>query len=125
MNNLRSEYDQNGYVIARKAIDAGLAEETVQHVHWLIERNPGVRPERLHHHLLARDPFMHRLVGDARLVDIAEQFLGPECRDVCRTLYRQTPGRWSGCAVASRRVLLAPRADGGDDFVGCGDAFDG
>ena len=40
MKNLRREYDQNGYVIAR-------------------------------------DPFMHRLVGDERLVDIAEQFLGP------------------------------------------------
>ena len=61
MNNLRSEYDQNGYAIARNAIDAALAEETVQHVHWLIERNPGVRPERLHHNLLARDMFRVRL----------------------------------------------------------------
>ena len=92
MNNLRSEYDQNGYVIARKAIDAGLAEETVQHVHWLIERNPGVRPERLHHHLLARDPFMHRLVGDERLVDIAEQFLGPDVAMFAAHYIAKPPG---------------------------------
>ncbi len=77
MKNLRREYDQQGYVIARKAIDPALAAETVQHVHWLCKRNPGVRPEHLHHHLLARDPFMHRLVGDERLADMAEQFLGP------------------------------------------------
>ena len=77
MKNLRSKYNQQGYVIARKAIDPALAAETVQHVHWLCKRNPGVRPEHLHHHLLARDPFMHRLVGDERLADMAEQFLGP------------------------------------------------
>jgi len=74
---LRKEYDEKGYVIARNAIDAGLAQEMVDHVHWLMERNPGVRPERLHHSLMAHDPFMHRLVGDERLLDITEQFLGP------------------------------------------------
>lgn len=74
---LRKEYDEKGYVIARNAIDAGLAQEMVNHVHWLMERNPGVRPERLHHSLMAHDPFMHRLVGDERLLDITEQFLGP------------------------------------------------
>lgn len=74
---LRKEYDQNGYTIAHNAIDPDLAEETAQHVQWLIEKHPGVRPERLHHNLLAHDPFMHRLVGDERLLDIAEQFLGP------------------------------------------------
>lgn len=74
---LRKEYDEKGYVVARNAIDAGLAQEMVDHVHWLMERNPGVRPERLHHSLMAHDPFMHRLVGDERLLDITEQFLGP------------------------------------------------
>jgi ectoine hydroxylase-related dioxygenase (phytanoyl-CoA dioxygenase family) len=74
---LRQEYDANGYVIARNAIDAGLAQETVDHVHWLVKKYPDLRPERLHHNLLAHDPFMHRLVGDDRLLDIAEQFIGP------------------------------------------------
>ena len=74
---LRKEYDEKGYVIVRKAIDADLAGETAAHVHWLAERNPGVRPERFMHDMLVTDPFMHRLVSDARLVDIVEQFLGP------------------------------------------------
>ena len=75
--NLQQEYDKNGYVIVRNAINADLARETAEHVHWLAERNLGVRPEQFHHNMLVTDPFMHRLVSDDRLVDIAEQFIGP------------------------------------------------
>ena len=74
---LRQEYDQQGYVIVRNAIDAELARETAEHVHWLTKRHPDMRPEQLHHDMLVTDPFMHRLVGDDRLLDIVEQFIGP------------------------------------------------
>ncbi len=74
---LRTHYDEHGYVIARGAIDADLAAETADHVQWLIRKYPDTRPEHLHHHLLVNDPFMHRLVGDERLLDITEQFIGP------------------------------------------------
>lgn len=73
---LRREYDEKGYVIVRNAIDPGLAQEIVEHVHWLGKKYPTTRPEQYHHHMLVGDPFMHRLVGDERLLDIAEQFLG-------------------------------------------------
>ena len=79
ITNLKQEYDENGYVIVRNAIDADLARETAEHVHWLAERNPGVRPEKFGHDMLVADPFMHRLVGDDRLVDIVEQFIGANC----------------------------------------------
>lgn len=75
---LRREYGESGFVIVRNAIDPGLAQEMVDHVHWLGKKYPDVRPEQLHHHMLVGDPFMHRLVGDTRLLDIAEQFLGPD-----------------------------------------------
>jgi phytanoyl-CoA hydroxylase len=74
---LRQEYDAQGYCIARNAIDADLAAETVAHVHWLVKKHPDLRPERLGHNLMANDPFMHRLVSDDRLVEIAAQFIGP------------------------------------------------
>ncbi len=74
---LKQEYDDKGYVIVRGAVDAGLARETAEHVHWLAARNPDVRPEKFGHSMLVADPFMHRLVSDDRLVDIVEQFLGP------------------------------------------------
>ena len=78
MTTMRQQYDDAGFCIARGAIDADLAAETVDHVHWLVERHPDVRPEHLGHGLLVCDPFMHRLVCDERLVDIAAQFLGPD-----------------------------------------------
>lgn len=76
-SSLRQEYDEKGYVIARQAIDPGLAAETADHVQWLIRKHPDTRPERLHHGLLTHDPFMWRLTGDDRLLDIAQQFIGP------------------------------------------------
>jgi ectoine hydroxylase-related dioxygenase (phytanoyl-CoA dioxygenase family) len=64
-------------VIVRGAIDGDLAREAQDHVRWLLARNPGVRPEQLHAELARNDPFWIRLVSDERLVDIAEQFIGP------------------------------------------------
>ena len=74
---IRQQYDENGYVIVRNAIDADLARETAEHVHWLAARYPDTRPEHFHHDMLVTDPFMHRLVGDDRLLDIVQQFIGP------------------------------------------------
>ncbi len=76
-SDLKQTYDEQGYVIVRNAIDADLARETAEHVHWLAERHPDTRPEHFHHGMLVSDPFMHRLVSDERLVDIAQQFIGP------------------------------------------------
>ena len=72
---LRQEYDEHGFCIARKAIDEELAGEMMDHVHWLAKKHPDVRPERLGHGLLVADPFMHRLVCDPRLVDIAAHYI--------------------------------------------------
>ena len=74
---LREEYDKKGYVIARNVIDPKLAAEMLDHIRWLGEKHPDVRPESYHHNLLVGDPFVHRLVGDERLLDVAEQFIGP------------------------------------------------
>lgn len=75
---LKEAFDRDGYVVARGAIDPDLAGEMVEHVHWLGRKHPDVRPEALHHELLVNDPFIHRLTGDARLLDLAEPFIGPD-----------------------------------------------
>ena len=36
MSDLREEYDETGYVIARGAIDPDLAPDTIAHVHWRV-----------------------------------------------------------------------------------------
>ncbi len=76
--NIKEQYERDGYVIIRNAIDPALAAETSKHVDWLLEKNPGIRPEQLHHKLMQTDPFMHRLTGDDRLLDIVEPFIGSD-----------------------------------------------
>ncbi len=75
---LKAIYDREGYVVVREAIDSALVEEAQRHVYWLLEKNPGVRPEQLHAHLAWDDPFWVRLISDDRLLDIAQQFVGPD-----------------------------------------------
>lgn len=74
---IRETYDRDGYVIVRNVIDAGLVEEARHHVDWLLARNPGLRPEQLHHNLMTKDAFWVRLISDDRLLDVAQQFIGP------------------------------------------------
>ncbi len=73
---LRKEYKDNGYLVFKNVLDAGLLQETSNHVDWLMGKNPDLRPENLGHSLMTNDPFWVRLVGDNRLLDIAEIFVG-------------------------------------------------
>ena len=73
----RSIYERKGYVIFRSVIDHDLVNECSDHVAWLQAKHPDVRPEDLGHRFVTNDPFWIRLVGDDKLLDIAEQFIGP------------------------------------------------
>ena len=73
----RSFYDEHGYVIIRDVLDQDLIAEARDHVAWLQERHPDTRPENLDTALVKDDPFWVRLVSDDRLLDVAEQFIGP------------------------------------------------
>jgi len=74
---LKDQFEQEGYLIVRNAIDADLAGEAQEHVRWLIARHPDTRPEQFHAHLAHNDPFWYRLVSDDRLLDVAQEFIGP------------------------------------------------
>ena len=75
---LLDEYERNGWAICRGVIDTDLIEEARKHIDWLQSRYPMVRPEALGHTLMTNDPFWVRLVSDDALLDIAEQFVGPD-----------------------------------------------
>ena len=75
---LRKQYQEDGYLIFKKVLDINLLQETSNHVDWLMEKNPDLRPENLGHFLMSDDPFWVRLVGDDRLLDIAEIFVGKD-----------------------------------------------
>ena len=74
----RSEFERNGYVIVRGVLDDDLIGEARKHVEWLIEQHPQTRPEHLDTELVKDDPFWVRLVSDHRLLDVAQQFIGPD-----------------------------------------------
>ena len=73
----KAQYDRDGYVIFRNVLDENLVQEAYAHVDWLMAKHPELRPEDLNHRLVQHDPFWVRLVSDDRLLDIAEQFIGP------------------------------------------------
>jgi ectoine hydroxylase-related dioxygenase (phytanoyl-CoA dioxygenase family) len=74
----RESYDTDGYVIFRAVLDQDLMAEASEHLAWLQARHPEVRPEQLGHLYVKDDPFWLRLVGDDRLLDIAQLFIGPD-----------------------------------------------
>lgn len=78
MNPLKSQYVVDGYAVARGVLDAALMEEARSHIAWLLEQHPGTRPEQLHTNLVREDPFWVRLISDPRLLDVAQQFVGPD-----------------------------------------------
>ena len=71
-----ADFNRDGYAIFRGVLDSALLREASDHVEWLQARNPGLRPEKLDHQLLGKDPFWLRLVSDSRLLDVAELFIG-------------------------------------------------
>lgn len=75
---LREQYDRDGYLVFPHVLDADLIRAAGEHVEWLQRKNPDVRPEALHHHLMWDDPFWIRLVADSRLLDLVEPIIGPD-----------------------------------------------
>ncbi|MEV0797598.1 phytanoyl-CoA dioxygenase family protein [Kribbella sp. NPDC050281] len=73
-----AQYERDGYMIFRDVVDPELVAEANDHVAWLQQRHPDVRPEDLGHLYVKDDPFWVRLIGDHRLLDIAELFVGPD-----------------------------------------------
>ena len=71
------QYDEQGYVVVRNVLDSDLIGEASNHVEWLMKNNPGRRPEQLWQDLVANDPFWVRLISDDRLLDVAQEFIGP------------------------------------------------
>ncbi len=95
----REQYEREGYVVFRDVLDAELIGEASEHVDWLLAHNPCLRPEQLGHTLIEDDPFWVRLVGDDRLLDIAEQFIGPDIalfasHYICKPPFDGQPVLW-------------------------------
>ena len=73
-----AQFERDGYTVFRNVLPPELIQEVVQHIDWLLERNPTLRPEHLSNDLMPDDPFWVCLISDDRLLDVAEAFIGPD-----------------------------------------------
>ncbi len=76
-----------------------MANEVENHVHWLSEKYPNIRPEAFHHHLLIHDPFIHHLLKQREILDIVEQIIGSDialfgAHYIAKKPYNGKPVRW-------------------------------
>jgi phytanoyl-CoA hydroxylase len=99
MTAARHEYDDQGYTIFRNVLDQDLIREAGDHVEWLQKKHPELRPEMLGHTLVPDDPFWVRLISDDRLLDIVEQFIGPNIalfasHYICKAPFSGQPVLW-------------------------------
>ncbi|MBV9470922.1 MAG: phytanoyl-CoA dioxygenase family protein [Abitibacteriaceae bacterium] len=95
----KRQYDRDGYALFEKAINDELVQEAKQHVAWLMQKYPDLRPEQLGHTLMPYDPFWVRLISDDRLLDIAELFIGSNIalfasHYICKPPYDGQPVLW-------------------------------
>jgi len=95
----KDQFERDGYAIFPEVLDAELIQEASDHVDWLLAKHPDLRPEQLHHNLVSDDPFWIRLVSDDRLLDIAEQFIGPNIalfasHYICKMPFSGQPVLW-------------------------------
>lgn len=75
---LKEQYERDGYAVFPDVLDQDLMQEAKQHIEWLIKKYPDVRPENMGHMYVKDDPFWLHFMSDDRLLDIAEQFIGPD-----------------------------------------------
>jgi len=74
---LTEAYAHQGYAIARNIFGLGKMIEARSHLNELASKFPDVQPDEISSHILQTDEFWFSLVSDARIVDLAAQFVGP------------------------------------------------
>ena len=57
------DYENNGYAVIKNVFGSEIIGNINGHVSWLRKKNPKIRPESFHHHLLIKDPFIHYLLN--------------------------------------------------------------
>ena len=72
------QYKKDGYAIIKNVFEPEIINELNEHVIWLRKKHPNTRPEAFHHNLLVQDPFIHYLLNQKKLLNIVEEFLGPD-----------------------------------------------
>ncbi len=77
-SNLKEKYEHEGYAVVKNVIDQEIADEIKNHIDWLSKKHPNTRPEAFHHDMLIRDPFIHHLLHQEKILDNVQEIIGPD-----------------------------------------------
>lgn len=89
-NSYSEQFEESGYVAIPELLDPDLIGEIQEHVSFLDKTYPN-RNETRDHNLVQHDAFWLRLASDPRLLDIAEQFLGPDIALFASSYFTKPP----------------------------------
>ena len=76
LDKIKTFYEDNGFAIVKNLFDSDFSKEIEDHIKWLQNKYPKIRPEAFHHNLLINDPFIHHILEQKKLLDIISEFLG-------------------------------------------------
>ena len=68
-SDLKKKYERDGYAVVKNVVDKEIANEIKSHINWLVKKYPNTRPEAFHHDMLIRDPFIHHLLHQKKILD--------------------------------------------------------
>ena len=77
-SDLKNKYERDGYAIVKNVVDKEIADEIKSHINWLVKKYPDTRPEAFHHDMLIRDPFIHHLLHQKKILDNVQKIIGPD-----------------------------------------------
>ena len=77
-SSLKEKYEHEGYAVVKNVIDQEIADEIKNHIDWLSKKHPNTRPEAFHHDMLIRDPFIHHLLHQEKILDNVQEIIGPD-----------------------------------------------
>lgn len=77
-SNLKKRYEHEGYATVKNVIGQETADEIKDHIDWLSKKHPNTRPEAFHHDMLIRDPFIHHLLHQEKILDNVQEIIGPD-----------------------------------------------
>lgn len=72
----QNRYETEGYAVFRRVLDAAMLSSINLHLEWLARKQAALENTSLYAAPVKDDPFWARVVGDDRLLDIAEIFIG-------------------------------------------------
>lgn len=89
----RALYRRQGYIVVPSVLDPLTVRRLRLHADWVRRRHADLRAEHLYKKRLWDDPFWLSAASDPRLLDLAEDILGPDIALMSSSYFIKPPGK--------------------------------